>query len=200
MEYITNYITTLTTRRHAAAAGASFVALGAMNAALNASYAASNHPVAYAEGQTTFDGARIKGFYATMDQAGTLDIYTWTQILDFGFIAAVALVGICIGSLLRRVNRPGSRSAQAGRLMTIAALAGASFDALENVVSFVMLAQPQSFANWLAIPYSTFAVIKFGFISVAMIAMAVSFIGWLATGSRAAIASRRATTVVTPAL
>jgi hypothetical protein len=45
-------------------------------------------------------------------------------------------------------------------IIVIAPMAAVS-DAFENFVSFYMLAKPTDFANWVAIPYSSFAVIKF---------------------------------------
>jgi len=36
-------------------------------------------------------------------------------------------------------------------------------DVLENLVSFVMLSNPTGFADWLVVPYSSFAVAKFAF-------------------------------------
>jgi hypothetical protein len=39
---------------------------------------------------------------------------------------------------------------------------------IENGWSFVMLVNPTDFADWLALPYSAFAVMKFFFITVGM--------------------------------
>ena len=163
---------------HLIVLAASFIALGVVNGILDASYEASNHPVSYAEGQTTFDGEQIKGFYSVMDQAGTLSVYVRTQLIDFGFIAAMAVLGVSLGAMLIRINRERSFGQRAGQVVSGAALIGASADVLENLVSFVMLANPAEFPNWLAIPYSSFAVIKFAFITLAMVAVVASVIGW----------------------
>ncbi len=53
-------------------------------------------------------------------------------------------------------------------------MAGAICDAVENLISFVMLANPQGFADWIAPPYSGFAVVKFAMITAAMLALIVS--------------------------
>lgn len=153
---------------HAGATALAFGLFQAVRLRLDASYAASNHPVGYATGQTTFDGQAIKGFYAVMQDAGTLDVYLRTQIIDFGFLAMIAVFGLLLGSLVGRAGRPGSRVRKAGAGAAVAAVLGALCDASENLVSFVMLADPQGFPDWLALPYSGFAVVKFGLITLAM--------------------------------
>ena len=42
----------------------------------------------------------------------------------------------------------------------------AGLDVLENAVSFVMLSGPTDFANWLIVPYSSFAVAKFAIYAI----------------------------------
>jgi len=54
-------------------------------------------------------------------------------------------------------------------------LAGIS-DAIENLISFILLASPLDFPNWLAIPYSAVAVIKFGFWTIGMVWLAISLV------------------------
>ena len=40
-------------------------------------------------------------------------------------------------------------------------MVGALADAVENLISFAMLADPQGFADWIALPYSAFAVLHY---------------------------------------
>ncbi len=131
-------------------------------------YAASKHPVDYATGQTTFDADAIQGFYAHMIDAGTLDIYVATQRFDFVFMLMVALFGVLLGTLIARTGAPGSWGYRFGIWAACSAILGASLDACENLVSFVMLADPLTFASWLAYPYSGFAVAKFSVLNCAM--------------------------------
>lgn len=177
----------LSMRQHIAAVIGSFIALGVVNSILNASFEASNHPVSYAEGQTTFSGDEVKGYYAVMEEAETLSIYVRTQLIDFGFIAAMALFGICLGTLLARANAEGSIGRRAGRLSANAIVVGSLFDVAENLVSFVMLAQPQTFPGWMAIAYSSFAVAKFAFVTLAILAAVVSAAAWIIARIRHAI-------------
>ena len=168
---------------HAGATAAAFGAFQLVRLRLDALYAVSRHPVDYATGQTTFDGIRIKEFYAHMQAEGTLGIYVQTQLFDFLFIACVALLGLTLGTLTARLGRPGSLARRAGIAAAISAMGGAAMDAAENLVSFVMLADPAGFPNWLALPYSGFAVAKFALMTLAMALVLITLI--LAAAGRA---------------
>lgn len=161
----------MSVRRHGLLAAGSFLGLGVANGVLGASYAASKHPVSYAEGQTTFNGSEVKGFYAAMEETGTLGQYWQTQFIDFGFIAMLMITGVTVGLLLARLGAPGSIVSGLGRLVAVAVPAGALFDVIENLISFVMLADPQGFPSWLAIPYSSAAVAKFGLVGLGIVAL-----------------------------
>jgi hypothetical protein len=162
-------ITQLPLWLHSAAALASVGLFQLAKAKLDASYAASGHPVDYVTGQTSFNGATIKGYYAQMQELGTLDVYRTTQIIDFGFIAGMACVGLFVATLLARMARPASFGRHVGLFAGLALVLGACCDAIENGWSFVMLANPAGFADWIALPYSGFAVAKFGLIALGML-------------------------------
>jgi hypothetical protein len=49
-------------------------------------------------------------------------------------------------------------------------------DLAENLVSFVMLLQPQDFADFLVYPYSSFAVIKFALFALTYLWAAVAIL------------------------
>lgn len=136
---------------------------------LDASYAASGHPVDYMTGQTSFSGEVIKGYYSAMSQAGTLDIYRTTQMIDFAFILGFVGIGLFICTLFARLGRDESIARKAGLFAGVFFVLGALCDIIENAWSFVMLANPTDFADWLALPYSSFAVLKFGFITLGMV-------------------------------
>lgn len=161
-------IATMPLGLHALAAAGAVGWFSWIKGKLDASYAASNHPVDYATGQTTFDAARIKGFYGEMEAAGTLDVYRTTQLIDFGFILAMAGIALFVVTLIARLGRDGSWARRLGLIAAVSVLAGALCDAIENGWSFVMLADPAGFADWMALPYSGFAVAKFGLITFGM--------------------------------
>ena len=174
-------LTSLPMIPHGIAVVAGFFGLGAVQARLDALYAQSGHPVDYATGQTTFDAAQIKEYYAAMQEGGTLDVYIRTQQFDFLFLATLGLFGLLLGTFIARFARVGSWGRWFGGAVAIFAIVGASCDAIENIWSFVMLADPQGFAAWLAIPYSGFAVAKFAAITLAMVS-AIIAIGLIAVG------------------
>lgn len=131
---------------------------------LTRSYEASQFPVPYFVGQTTFDAKVTKGHYATLIEQGTLDIFVQTQIIDYAYMASMFVTLLVFGAAGARLLRWRFRA----RWLTGAALAvmyltaaGPVFDALENGVSFIMLSDPTGFPDWLVYPYSSFAVIKF---------------------------------------
>ena len=169
-------VATLPLWMHAGAAITTFVGFGWIKGRLDASYAASKHPVDYATGQTSFNGEIIKGYYAQMLEFGTLDVYRTTQLIDFGFILAIACMGIFVCTLVARVSRKGSWGRRIGLAAGLFALLGAACDAVENGWSFVMLANPTDFSNWLALPYSAFASVKFALIATAMLCLITSIV------------------------
>lgn len=163
---------------HLTAAGVSFGLFQWVKARLDTSYAASGHPVDYATGQLAFDAETIEGYYAHMQAAGTLDIYWQTQMIDFGFIASIAALSLFLGTLAARlggrINAIGRRGFRLGLTATFFGLAGAGFDALENLISFIMLSRPDAIAQPLALAYSSAAAAKFAALTAGMAAVAVS--------------------------
>ncbi|MEM9612271.1 MAG: hypothetical protein AAGA59_05035 [Actinomycetota bacterium] len=157
-------------RAHTAAVAGAFAALAVVNTVLNELYARSGFPVSYAEGQTTFDGGRLKEFYAVVLDEGSMGFYWATQLFDYVFMAAFALFGLAAASRLVRAAEARSqpRTATLAAAGAGAAVAGAGLDAIENLISFVMLAQPRTFADWIALPYSTAAAAKFAAVTVGM--------------------------------
>ncbi len=176
MRRILQTVTTIPLWTHAAAVALTIVWFQWIKAKLDASYAASLHPVDYATGQTTFNGETIKTYYAAMSQTGTLDIYVKTQLIDFGFVLAFVCIGLFLCTFIARLSRPDSYGRTAGLFSGIAIITGAAFDAIENGWSFLMLANPTGFADWLAIPYSLFAVLKFGCITLGMVLVIISLV------------------------
>ena len=128
---------------------------------LNHLYSMTKHPVSFFEGQTTFSGEAIKGHYAVLQEKDTLTDFINVQLYDYLYMVTVVLafVLVCMAIYRSLPNRAWLKSLAVWMLI-ITPLA-AVFDALENAVSFVMLANPGDFSNGLAYPYSTFAVVKF---------------------------------------
>lgn len=56
---------------------------------LNGLYAASQFPVSFFVGQTTFNAAELKSYYAVLLELGTLDKFIGVQLADYVYMATV---------------------------------------------------------------------------------------------------------------
>lgn len=167
-----------------------FVANLAATVWLNTSYASSGFPVPYHVAQLSFSAERLQGWYGELLRMGTLDTYVGTQIIDFAFIATVAVLHPAVLLLIGRAFGATSRARKALVVAAALSVLAPGADAAENVVSFVMLAQPTNFASWLALVYSSLAAFKFAMFTFAYVAALVGVIAatWsmLRPGARAA--------------
>lgn len=162
-----------------AAAIAATILQYAMMSYLNSIYAATGFPVSYMVGQTAFDGTLIKGYYSVLIEKGTFDDYIMVQLIDFIFMITVFLAHLIACVALYTALPSITWLRKIGMIMAFVTPLAAAFDAFENLVSFLMLANPTGFANWLAYPYSSFAVVKFFLFTV--------FMAWLAFATLAII-------------
>lgn len=142
------------------ATAASTVLQTVAQAVLNTFYERSGYPVPYYVGQTSFDAAKLEGWYASMEAAGTLDVYRQTQLVDFAFIAATALLHFSLLVLVARLLPEGAWR-RAALVVVVIGLLAPAFDVLENLVSFIALAEPTQIAPAVAVVYSGFASLKF---------------------------------------
>lgn len=146
---------------------------------LDAAYAASKFPVPYWQAQLSFDHFKLKGWYGFLIKNETLGLYIHTQFIDFIFIASVLVLHMAaLLALSRAVPAPSTARRAliwAALLSAIAPLA----DAVENGISFIMLANPAGFEPLLAIAYSTVAAIKFGMFTFAYLAAAAGVVAAL---------------------
>ena len=110
-----------------------------------------------------------EGYYAILLELGTFDKYVNVQLFDFVFILSVFISFLFSAITVFRILPDVKWLKAFARVMIIVAPLAAVFDSLENLVSFFMLADPQTFADWLVIPYSTFAVAKFFIFTLAYI-------------------------------
>ena len=148
---------------------------------LNASYASSGFPVPYWQAQLSFDANKLKGWYQILIERGTLDRYIQTQHIDFVFIASVLILHIVV---LLAISRALPANSGLRRAMIIAAMLSAIApiaDALENGISYIMLANPADFAEGLAWIYSSLAAVKFAMFTVAYLAAILGLVcaAWL---------------------
>lgn len=138
---------------------------------LDKSYVASKFPVPFYEGQTTFDAQVTKGHFQVLIDEGTLNIFWNTQFIDFAYLAMTFIcTALFMLALYKMFNPNGGSFANKMKnfawIMVFIMPFNAVMDALENLVSFVMLSNPSGFSDWLIYPYSTFAVLKFALYGV----------------------------------
>ena len=148
---------------------------------LNASYASSGFPVPYWQAQLSFDANKLKSWYQILIERGTLDRYIQTQHIDFVFIASVLILHVVV---LLAISRALPANSGLRRAMIIAAMLSAIApiaDALENGISYIMLANPADFAEGLAWIYSSLAAVKFAMFTFAYLAAILGLIcaAWL---------------------
>lgn len=167
----------------AAASVISFMLYGMSSSMLEASYAASKFPVPYYVGQTSFDAVKVKSWYQAMLNAGTMDIYLRTQLIDFAFIASVIAGGFFIWTLIANLHFNSFFKSWGYRAAFLLPLAGL-FDVFENIVSFFMIANPINFPNGVVILYSAFAVIKFSFWFLALTWLMISLFALVVTNAK----------------
>ena len=133
---------------------------------LDTFYARSGYPVPYYQGQLSFSSAKLAGWYTAMQRNGTLGVYWQTQVVDFSFIMATGLLFTTVLLLVARAVPAGGTRRLALALVWLGPLV-ALLDIVENLISFVLLADPTSVSQPLALIYSTAAALKFtGFLAV----------------------------------
>lgn len=143
---------------------------------LEKSYLLSKFPVPYFEQQTSFDAIKMKEWYAYMLKEETFGIYFNTQIIDFAFIVTVILAGYSLWCFIANLHPKNSAFRNWGQQLAYALPLAGAFDILENLVSFFMIANPGNFADFLVLPYSIFAVLKFTCWTVGLIWLLISLV------------------------
>lgn len=146
---------------------------------LTASYIESRFPVPYYVAQLSFNPEQLKAWYSTLQTMGTFDVYVLTQHIDSLFILSTLLLH-CFALVL--ISRLFAAASKGRKTMVVCALLSAIApisDQLENLVSYVMLANPANFADELAYIYSSFAAIKFAFFVFAYIVAPLGLIAGL---------------------
>ncbi len=128
----------------------------------NEHYALSQYPPPLFQGQLAFSAELVKGWYATLLEKGTLEVYRQTQYLDFLFIVGLMSTILFTQLLLIKLNPRESRWYTFAVGMSFWGPALATADVWENLVTLVMLSDPTGFPNILAYVGSTFTVWKLG--------------------------------------
>jgi phosphoglycerol transferase MdoB-like AlkP superfamily enzyme len=150
-----------------------------VNSYLNVMYSRSLFPVSYFEGQLTFNAVKLTGYYSYMVERGSLHLYLHTQLFDFVFILSTLLLHGVLGLLLLRLHASRPRMRRFAIVVLIAGLAAPLFDVLENLVSFIFIANPEGIPNLLVIVASAFSACKFGLFAFTYLGVIILTIRWL---------------------
>jgi hypothetical protein len=71
--------------------------------------------------------------------------------------------------------------------VAVSGMAGAGFDAVENLLSFVMLSRPDQIPKALALAYSAAAAVKFALLTLAMLTLLLALVAGLVARGKAAL-------------
>ncbi len=143
---------------------------------LTASYIESKFPVPYYVAQLSFSPEKLKAWYSILQEQGTFDVYVLTQHIDSLFILSTLLLHCFVLVLISRLFAANSKGR---KIMVVCALISSIApisDQLENLVSYIMLANPDNFVDGLAYIYSSFAATKFAFFVFAYVVAPVGLI------------------------
>lgn len=120
----------------------------------------ARYPVSLIEGQLAFSGTMMKAHHQTLIAQGTMDIYRNVQYLDFGLMLFTGLFLALSVLLVTTGHQTHTIWRRFGVIGAIIIFVPSIMDAIENCFLLIMLSNPLSFPNWLAIVYSSAALAK----------------------------------------
>ncbi|GGJ57289.1 hypothetical protein [Deinococcus roseus] len=146
------------------------------NQVLTYSYTLSQFPVPYFVGQLSFSAAKLTGYFQVLLEKHTLPLFWLTQYVDFFFILSVFLLHYCLTLLPYKAFQNSAKLKTLSLMMMGIALAAPFFDVMENLVSFVLLQNPQHLSEPLALVYSSFSALKFSGFMVTYLWLGVALV------------------------
>lgn len=164
-------MTDWSTRSLAPALGLAAVLAALTQVAVQRTFAAVRHPVSLGRANTTADPDLIRGWYHLLQEQGTFGWMVATELVDLGWVVAVATF-VLLGTLLlsRLVARRNQPAADLLRRAAPWLALAPGLDLLENGLSLTMLADPEGFPDGLALAHAAVSRVKLG----AMIAVGVA--------------------------
>lgn len=171
-------------RTIAAALGGSIVTAAVGYTAVTAVFAASDFPGTLFETQLAFRAETLREQYATLTAQGTFGTYVAAQVVDFVFIIGLLSTLFFSHVAIARGQRHHARWCDLALRLAVIAPLIASADVIENLISFVMLARPETFPAFLAIAYSSVAAVKWAW-SIIGVSLLVVQLGALVVTRRA---------------
>jgi len=127
----------------------------------------SNFPGTLNDTQLGFNGVYIKSMFSLMSNE-ELSIFILANLFDYvGMIAYGSFLFSSTLTLTRNLQE-GSVWQKIGYIISIFGILSACSDGIENIFLLLMASAPLTFPNWLAIPHSFFALVKFILLYIAM--------------------------------
>ena len=128
----------------------------------------SNYPVSFFQSQLCFSGPIIKSHFAQMTSS-ELQMYTYAQYVDYGYMIAYGLLIFCVGIFLGRLFPVTSFFHYASYIIGLAGILAACCDAIEDVFILLMVSNPIGFPDIYAVIHSCFASVKFAILGIFLI-------------------------------
>ena len=115
--------------------------------------------------QLSFSAEYMREYYKNI---GNLEQYRLAETLDYGFMVSYGSLIVALALILARKFEESSKMRQSGYLIAILGLAAAGLDAIENMFILLMLTDPSGFPAMWALAHSTFALIKWILLFIAI--------------------------------
>ena len=150
----------------------SFIAFIFFNVYLGVLYEKTGYPVPLLEGQTRFNAQLLKSDFLVLIQNNTIEDYINIQYLDLGIMISTAIFFTMLAFFIFKQLKSDSWMRK-GFLFSVFFPLSSLFDLIENSFLLTMTYNPVSFSDWLAISYSSSAVLKLLSFSLGILALII---------------------------
>jgi len=118
--------------------------------------------------QLSFSASFMKELYYDIQLNGDLVAYRTAETFDYGFMVSYCLLIFSLALLIARKLEPGTTMRQVGYVVALFGPLAAGLDAVENGFILTMLENPLGFDDWLALAHSSFALVKWILLYIAI--------------------------------
>lgn len=153
----------------------SFLVFIGSNVHLGILFENTGYPVPLIEGQLRFDASSLMQDFAVLIKNGTLNDYRIIQYLDISIMISTAVFFGLLTLFIFRKNKHKFWRAFGISLCLLFPLSG-MLDFIENIWLLIMLENPAEIPNWLAITYSSFALMKLVTFAIGLIGILFVFL------------------------
>ena len=168
-----SFATGLSTKKYWIVLGLSFVVFLGSNVYLGMLFENTGYPVPLIEGQLRFDASLLRQDFSVLNNNGTLEDYKTIQYLDLSIMLSTAIFFGMLSLFLFRKKKVKFWRLFGISLSLLFPLSGL-LDFVENMWLLNMLNNPVEFPSWIAIAYSSFALMKLAVFAVGLIGILVA--------------------------